>query len=162
MNFIFYENEGHVMMHKIEVDEDVWAFMKKHAEPFEDSPNSVLRRLLLAANYKSICPQNEYNINNEMPTFPAGVPLSLQQILEVAYAVKKLGYTRNEATNLVSKKRGIAPQTVIDKYCRRLNKKAFEIDNLLYQNFDKFKTLLENNFINHRENIDNFFEKFLK
>lgn len=148
------------MMHKIEVDEDVWIFMKKHAEPFEDSPNSVLRRLLLANDYKSICPRNVPKIDNELPVFPSGVPLALQQILEVAYAVKKLGYTRNNATNLVAKKRGIAPQTVIDKYCRQLNKKAFEIDNLLDQNFNKFKALVENSFINHRDIIHNFLEEF--
>ena len=146
------------MMHKIEVDEDVWNLMKKHAEPFEDSPNSVLRRLLLVNDYKSIHPRNVSNINDELPIFPSGVPLALQQILEVAFVVKKLYYTRSDATNLVAKKRGIAPQTVIDKYCRQLNKKAFEIDNLLYQNFDEFKALVENNFINHRDIIHDFFE----
>ena len=34
-------------MPEIEVDDDVFKFLKKHAEPFEDTPNSVLRRLLL-------------------------------------------------------------------------------------------------------------------
>jgi len=31
----------------IEIDDDVWALLKKNAEPFVDTPNSVLRRLLL-------------------------------------------------------------------------------------------------------------------
>lgn len=30
----------------VEVDEAVWAELKRNAEPFEDTPNSVLRRLL--------------------------------------------------------------------------------------------------------------------
>lgn len=34
-------------MHTIEVDDDVMNALKKKAEPFIDSPNSVLRRLLL-------------------------------------------------------------------------------------------------------------------
>jgi hypothetical protein len=36
-----------IYMPKIEVDDDIFKFLKKHAEPFEDTPNSVLRRLLL-------------------------------------------------------------------------------------------------------------------
>jgi hypothetical protein len=34
-------------MKKIEIDEDIFIFLKEHAEPLTDSPNSVLRRLLL-------------------------------------------------------------------------------------------------------------------
>lgn len=30
----------------IRIDNDVWTYLKKKAEPFEDTPNSVLRRLL--------------------------------------------------------------------------------------------------------------------
>ena len=30
--------------HRIEVDEKVWNYLKSKAEPFEDTPNSVLRR----------------------------------------------------------------------------------------------------------------------
>lgn len=36
------------MSYEIDIDDDVMSFLKKHAEPFEDTPNSVLRRLLLA------------------------------------------------------------------------------------------------------------------
>ena len=35
------------MMPTIRIDDDLWAFLKKHAEPFEDTPNDVLKRLLL-------------------------------------------------------------------------------------------------------------------
>jgi hypothetical protein len=34
-------------MKKIEIDDDIFKFLKEHAEPLADSPNSVLRRLLL-------------------------------------------------------------------------------------------------------------------
>lgn len=34
-------------MKRIEIDEDIFNFLRKHAEPLTDSPNSVLRRLLL-------------------------------------------------------------------------------------------------------------------
>lgn len=34
-------------MPTMRVDDQVWEFLKKHAEPFEDTPNEVLRRLLL-------------------------------------------------------------------------------------------------------------------
>ena len=33
-------------MHEIEIDDAVWNHLKKFAEPFVDTPNSVLRRLL--------------------------------------------------------------------------------------------------------------------
>jgi hypothetical protein len=33
------------MMPIIRIDNDVWAYLKRKAEPFEDTPNSVLRRL---------------------------------------------------------------------------------------------------------------------
>ena len=32
---------------KIEIDDDVFEFLQKRAVPFVDSPNSILRRLLL-------------------------------------------------------------------------------------------------------------------
>ncbi len=32
-------------MRKIEIDDQVWRSLQSHAKPFEDTPNSVLRRL---------------------------------------------------------------------------------------------------------------------
>jgi negative regulator of replication initiation len=37
------------MMPTMRVDDEIWAFLKKHAEPFEDTPNDVLKRLLLGS-----------------------------------------------------------------------------------------------------------------
>ncbi len=47
-------------MPEIEVDDDVLKFLKKHAEPFQDTPNSVLRRLLLGDNPYNR-PTNKYS-----------------------------------------------------------------------------------------------------
>jgi hypothetical protein len=39
-------------MHKIEIDDEVYDFLKRQAEPFRDTPNSVLRRLLLKKPFR--------------------------------------------------------------------------------------------------------------
>ncbi len=69
--------------------------------------------------------------------------MALQQILEVVFLVKKHGYGRTEATNIVARKRNIRTQTVIDKYCHQLNKNADEIDRLLSEDLLSFKFLLK-------------------
>ena len=101
---------------------------------------------------------NQANRNSIPTSFPVGVPKALAQILEVIYEVKKSGRNRTEATNLVAQRRNTAPQTIIDKYCRQLGKRAYEIDRLLEdQNIGELKAVLERKFVNHRELIDSFF-----
>jgi hypothetical protein len=142
--------------YEITVDEDIWNFLKNNAIPLEDTPNSVLRKFLLGNNGGQ--PAKKQTHKEDFPTFSVDVPKALAQILEVIYLVKKSGYSRTDATNKVADKRLKAPQTVIDKYCRQLNKKAFEIDRLLEdQNLDEFKSLLERKFINHRAVIKDLF-----
>jgi hypothetical protein len=142
--------------YEITVDEEIWNFLKSHAIPLEDTPNSVLRKFLLGKSGGATSKKTTQNGN--FPSFPVGVPKALSQILEVIYLVKKRGLTRTEATNNVADQRLTAPQTILDKYCRQLNKKAFEIDRLLEdKNLDEFKSLLENKFINHRDVIKDFF-----
>ena len=145
------------MMHKIEIDDEVWQFLKKHAEPFEDTPNSVLRRLLLKPNADKGDTKTNYDNSIEFPQIPIGVPKALQQILEVTFYVLKRGYTREEATHLVAKKRAIAPQTVFDKYTRQLNKTASEFDYLLNHRLEDLKKVLKNKFPSQQTIIDNFF-----
>ena len=142
-------------MHTIEIDNEVLSFLKKNAEPLEDTHNSVLRKLLLGKSIQKI----GSGTKEEGPKIPDGVPKALSQILEVIYFVKKRGYARTAATNKVAMLRNTAPQTIIDKYCRQLDKKAFEIDQLLQDHqIHKFQSLLENKFINHTDVINEFFK----
>ena len=66
--------------------------------------------------------------------------------------------SRTQATNLAAQKRRVAPQTIIDKYCRQLNKHAYEIDRLLDpQNLGELQSLLEKKFDRHKDVIRDFF-----
>jgi hypothetical protein len=142
--------------YEITVDEEIWNFLKSHAIPLEDTPNSVLRKFLLGKGTGAVTKNTDQN--DDYPSLPVGVPKALSQILEVIYLVRKRGLTRTEATNKVADQRLTAPQTILDKYCRQLNKKAYEIDRLLEEkNLDEFKSLLDNKFINHRDVIKKFF-----
>ena len=144
--------------YRIEIDEKVWNYLKSKAEPFEDTPNSVLKRILLGGQLSGLHGVNRKTTVGTPPSFPDGVPKALAQILEVIYEVKKSGRSRREATNLVAQRRNTAPQTVIDKYCRQLGKRAYEIDRLLEdQNFGELRALLERKFVNHRDLINSFF-----
>jgi negative regulator of replication initiation len=143
-------------MYSIEIDENVWSYLQKHAEPFVDTPNTVLKRLLLGISKEAKEPASA-------PASPAisikGAPKSLSQILEVIYEMEINGYSRTEATNRVAQKRGTASQTITDKYCRQIGKKAHEIDQLLAEpGYGAFKALLKNKFGAHQQVIDAYFE----
>ena len=58
--------------HQIEVDEEVYKFLKDHAEPFKDTPNRVLRRYLLQGSEKIVI-QDE-DVVKAMITFPDTIP----------------------------------------------------------------------------------------
>jgi hypothetical protein len=91
-----------------------------------------------------------------------GLPKSLSQILEVVYEMEVNGYTRTQATNRVAKKRGTAPQTITDKYCRQLGKRAHEIDELLTEpGYVRFKELLTSKFADHLGIIDMYFDSMM-
>ncbi|HME42937.1 MAG TPA: hypothetical protein VKF36_07635 [Syntrophorhabdales bacterium] len=144
--------------YKIEVDEEVWQFLKKNAEPFEDTPNSVLKRFLFPAAGKRTESPTITHTANDFPTFSPSVPQALAQTLEVIYGVKKLGLSRKQATNLVAKKRRIAPQTVIDKYCRQLDKRAYDVDRLLEsKSVEDLQALLLDKFRRNRDMVRDFF-----
>jgi len=141
-------------MYKIEIDEEVYNFLKKKAEPFVDTnPNSVLRRLLLS-NSKT----NKRDKPKVLPEFPASVPHALAETLEMIILVKKEGFNRVEATHKVADIRRISTQAVLDKYCRQLNKRAYEVDELLTTaNLDKFKALLIRKYPYHKATIEGIF-----
>jgi len=146
-------------MYSIEIDEKIWHLLQQHAEPFVDTPNSVLNRLINSREKN----QEEVAPLFELPSVSVeGLPKSLSQILEVVYEIQVNGYSRTEATNRVAKKRGTAPQTITDKYCRQLGKRAHEIDELLTEpEFSQFKDLLASKFANHRGIIDMYFDSLM-
>jgi hypothetical protein len=107
-------------MYKIDVDAEVMAVLKKQADPFVDTPNDVLRRLLLNNTQEPV----------QMPVIPAGVPKALAQTLEVI-SLMHSGVPRVEATQRVAKSRGVTRNSVLDKYCRQLAGSTEAFDNLL-------------------------------
>jgi len=137
----------------IEVDEIIMDYLKKHAEPFSDTPNSVLHRLLFGTS-------KEFERTSiSIPSRGVNVPRALLQILDVIYEVVQNGRTRTEATRIVAVKNGRATQTIIDKYCRQLGKKAHEIDRLLDEpGLTGFKMTLNTKFSRHKEMINDFFD----
>ncbi len=145
--------------YSIEIDPDVWQYLQRHAEPFVDTPNSVLKRLLFGDRE----PREEASAVLSLPSVSIqGLPVSLAQILEVVYEMEVNGYSRTQATNRVAKKRGTAPQTITDKYCRQLGKRAHEIDELLTApGFSGFKELLSTKYADHRAIIDMYFDSMM-
>lgn len=145
-------------MYQIEVDDEVYDFLKSHAEPFKDTPNSVLRRFLPLINNRVEIQDN--NARKVLPQFPDSVPNALAQVLEMVILVKNEGLNRVQATHKVAELRGITNQAVIDKYCRQLGKRAYEVDELLMtQNLNEFKTLLTDEFPYHSKLIESTFNE---
>lgn len=149
-----------VKMYKIEVDQEVYDFLKKNAEPFVDiNPNNVLRRFLPLENNMD----KEGNTSKVLPEFPASVPNALAETLEMIILVKKEGLSRVEATHKVADIRGISTQAILDKYCRQLDKRAYEVDELLMmQNLKKFESMLIEKHPYHRSLIQDIFNDISK
>lgn len=144
-------------MYQIEVDEEVYNFLKQHAEPFEDTPNGVLRRLL---PLKSDEVEIKHDVGEVFRRFPESVPSALAQILEMIILVKKERQSRVEATHTVADHRGISSQAVIDKYTRQLGKRAGEVDELLMtSNMNEFETLLIQRFPYHSKVVESTFDE---
>ena len=117
------------MMHSVDIDDEVYDYLKSKAEPFKnppDTPNSVLRRLLLKEDNSRIM-----NVDDMSDPFPGGTPMALKQILMVINLVDSKGLSRLQATHKVANYYRIALQTVIDKYTRQLNLTTAEFDRLL-------------------------------
>jgi len=147
-------------MHTIQIDETVWRHLQKHAEPFVDTPNSVLSRLLFGAS-KDLPQRDRTSKPPQMSV--KGIPKSLAQILEVVYEIEVSGNSRTEATKRVAHQRGTSPQTITDKYCRQIGLKAHEIDQLLSEpGYQNFKRILKDRFSAHQQVIETYFESLMK
>jgi hypothetical protein len=144
-------------MHRIEIDDKVWNHLKNFAEPFTDTPNSVLNRLLFGHPKKK-----SPNTAKDTCIDIKGVPNALSQIFEVLYEMEINGLSRVQATNKVAKAKGTTPKAVRDKYCNQLNKKASEIDRLFNKpGYEDFKQLLKDKFVTQKDIIEIFFESLI-
>lgn len=143
-------------IHQIEIDHEVFTFLKAKAEAFVDTPNDVLRRELLKKNSKSSSSQPISNL----PEVAADTPQALAQILHVAYLVRVRNLDRIEATEHIAREHGVKKQTVIDKYTRQIKMKAADFDKLLYQPDPKdLKNLLKHKFRNQNDLIECYLSK---
>ena len=137
--------------HWIEVDDTIFKYLQKNAEPLVDTPNSVLHKLLFNDDTNS-------DRADVQPISFAGLPVSLAQVLEVVYEIERHGYSRPKATRLVAERRGTVPQTIMDKYCKQLGLKAKEVDMLLEEpGYVQFIEILKENFPEYREVIEIYF-----
>lgn len=140
--------------YKIEIDEEVFEFLKSKAEPFVDSPNTVLRRELLG---KSEFLTKSLKSPSTQIDLPRSTPTALRHTLEVIYLVRARGMSRPDATKEVADKYRVEPQTVLDKYCRQLGKKAYEVDQMLDESdLLGFKRILNQKYIEHSSVIIRF------
>lgn len=142
--------------HTIEIDEEIFELLKKQAEPFVDSPNDVLRRLLLK-DKSSSHPREKKTNQNAPPSVPAGTPKALEQTLQVIFLAHRQNISRPKATKIVAELHGVKKPTVQDKYCRQLNLSASDLDKLLSEtNLNTLKDLLIKKYSNYKSLIHNY------
>lgn len=148
--------------HKVEVDDEVFQFVKVHAEPLVDDFNSALKRLLpLSSDFQT---QKKAQISikeqpsgseNYLSSLPMHIPHALKQILDVVRLVRNGAYNRTTATQYVARRYNIFPQTVLDKYCRQLNLTASEFDGLLEKpDLNELRKILKEKFPDHAQIIE--------
>jgi succinate dehydrogenase flavin-adding protein (antitoxin of CptAB toxin-antitoxin module) len=147
--------------HQVEVDDEVYQFVKKHAEPLVDSFNSTLKRLLPLADIqvkKTHADGQETPITKASSTIaplPKHIPQELRHIIEVVLLVRGGAYSRTLATRYVAKRYNVFPQTVLDKYCRQLNLTTNQFDKLLEESdLRELREILKSKFKNHAQVVD--------
>jgi negative regulator of replication initiation len=148
-------------MHQVEVDDEVFSFVKTRAEPLIDTFNSALRRLLLprGASRVGTAPHGPLADDAATPSFPTATPMALRHIVEVVRLVRGAGYTRNDATHVVAKRYGVSPQTVTDKFGRQLDLTVAQFDQLLEQeDLAELRTKLRSKFSDQTETIDHLLQ----
>ncbi|ACL04918.1 hypothetical protein Dalk_3228 [Desulfatibacillum aliphaticivorans] len=141
----------------IEIDEIIMSYLKEKAEPFVDTPNTVLHKLLFNTSTDSIeLKFSEVRDKGRMPK-------ALSQTLEVIEEVVKNHHSRPKATMIVAERNRTATQTVIDKYCRQLGKSASEVDLLLREpGLHGFQSILLSKFPKYRDVIMSLFNNLNK
>jgi hypothetical protein len=147
--------------HQVEVDDDIFQFVKAHAEPLVDTFNSALRRLLPLSVAQA---EKNQTLGNDAPppggtaglqVVPQHLPQALRHILEVVRLVRGGAYTRTTATQYVARQNKVFPQTVLDKYCRQLTLTASQFDRLLEEpGLGELRKRLKTKFPDHTQAID--------
>lgn len=143
-------------MHKIEVDDVIYRYLKSKAEPFVDTPNTVLHRELFGNN-------SSLSVGHvqDIPQLPVSTPAALQHIIEVVHLVKAGDYDRSEATKIVARRHGVARETIQDKYTRQLGLTASDFDVLLAEsNESKLIERLNRRFPGHKILIEQLRENY--
>jgi len=155
-------------MHQVEVDEEIFQFVKAHAEPLVDTFSSALRRLLPLSEKRGPGPtsfrrEGPHEPAGILPLLPNRVPQALRQILEVVHLVLSGPYDRSSATHYVARHHKVAPQTIIDKYTRQLNSTAGEFDQILEQSgLADLRKILKSKFSEYSQLIDEVITRCLK
>ena len=146
----------------LEVDETIWNYLQKHAEPLTDTANSVLHKLLFGTSAHARLDTSSRPRKNSLGKQPilTGIPKALEQILDVVKEVVKIGRSRPDATKVVAKRHGDRkPQTILDKYCRQLGMKAYDFDKLLMEpGLHTLTRVLKERFPRHQDQIDSFLD----
>ena len=144
----------------IEIDEEIFNLLQNMATPFVDTPNDVLRRLLLKSppinNYEASA-VSAIRSGQSLPVLPGGTPKALEHTLQVAYLVRFGKMSRSRATHRIADIHGVAPQTIIDKYCRQLELTAYQFDQLLQEKeLTSLKELLHKKFSSYYKVINEY------
>ncbi|MCX6658788.1 MAG: hypothetical protein NTX81_00195 [Candidatus Bathyarchaeota archaeon] len=144
----------------IEVDEEVYQFLKSKADVFVDrDANSVLRRLLLG---KQINNSISVEAAIGLPDLPKAIPDTLVQLFEVVYLVKK-GEDRVNAVKIVAERHHIKIPTVADKYIRGLGKNTNQFDRMLEESgYNELEQLLKEKFPGHKNDVEEFFKNQIR
>lgn len=146
--------------HQVQIDDDVFEFVKANAEPLVDDFNSVLRRLLSLKGTQSDARPNGPAVRarvqgDVLPGLPTDTPMALRHILEVVHLVRGGAYGRTAATRFVAKQHNVARETVSDKYARQLGLTASQFDRLLEEkDLGGLRKLLTEKFKGQRDMID--------
>jgi hypothetical protein len=144
--------------HQVQVDDDVFQFVKAHAEPLVDDFNSALRRLLPLTKSQprsDIAEGTKQAPESVFLSLPNGLPKALRYVLDVTHLVRSGAYSRTAATQFVAKQYNVSPQAVIDKYCRQLGQTASEFDSQLEEeNLERLNSLLKARFSDYSDVIN--------
>lgn len=162
------------LMPEITIDNEVFKFLKSEAVPFEDTPNTVLRRLLL----KDRSGMSEIQNENQDPVvfknktresrsslerfglIPDYLPNALQQTLQMVYLVKKENYSRIDATKELANYLNVKVPTITDKFTRQLSFSTYQVDAILSKNdLDQFQSILKEKYTSFEQEITEFFNK---